>query len=907
MRTFLDQAAEQIIQSERDFESIKIVVPSNRAILFLKHALKQQLDRPHFAPKICAIDQFVGELSGLKKAAPTELLLRLYEVYLQNTPIDQQESFQQYLSWAEILLKEFNEMDANLVDTKALFKALEAYKALAAWNVQTPLEQDLVKHYLKFNQALPALYQNLYQVLLEEEEGYSGMRYREAVSNIEYYLEANHEHHFFIGFNALNKAEEFLFQEFLAQQKATLLWDIDSSFYEDWEHPAGHFIRQYFKQWPGLKNLKQPSWGAHFEEEKVIEIIGLPKNISQVQWATQLLEKKFSKGVALVLGEESSLTPMLASLNETHEPWNVTMGFPLAETPAATFFDLFFKLHQEVKSDTYDFFTLQDLLSAAQCDALLSSYQQEMQPQMRKFQKQKQFQIPVDKLIGTVETGAFKHLLFAPFYDVETFIERLQQLASHFKTFWAKTKSDFIIAGHFENIEHLFEAMQLHLQQYSFVKTLADLHFIFQKLLQKEKLSFSGNPLEGLQIMGLLETRLLDFETVIVTHLNEGVLPAGKTSYSWIPFSLKKQFEMPTFVEQDYLYSYHFFRLLQRAKNIFLLYNSTSEGLYGGEKSRFLYQLEYLKKPKHKLRFSQPKVEITRQSLPFPKVEKSTEVMTQLHTLASSGFSPSSLTTFWRDPYQFYERYLLKIQPHQPIEKTLQANEKGTLMHAVLESLYAPYVGQTLSVSDYDALQKNVLPILLQSFQKEFGNTYTIKGKNYLLFQSMKGLLLHFLNDEQKWVAQGNQLKIIALEKAVEGFVMLPDRGIKIKLKGFVDRIDQANGQVRIIDYKTGSVLPKNLEIDQWDNLFADSSKSPLFQVLLYGYLLQSEFKNQNMCAGIIPFKTYTNSFLEAKLISEKQKFTIVFSDTECRAFEVQLCKLLSSLFDPKIPFLPTR
>ena len=905
MHTFLDHAAKQIIQSERDFESIKIVVPSNRAILFLKNALKKQLDRPDFAPEICAVDQFIGELSGLKKVSSTELLLLFYEVYLQNTPKEQQESFQQYLSWAEILLKEFSEMDANLVDTKALFKALEAYKDLASWNVQTLPEQDLLHRYLEFNQALPKLYQKLYQVLLQKEEGYSGMRYREAVSNIEYYLEASHKYHFFIGFNALNKAEEFLFQEFLAQQKASFLWDIDSSFYEDWDHPAGHFIRQYFKQWPGLKHQKKPHWESHFDKEKIIEIIGLPKNISQAQWATQLLEGVQTSGTALVLGEESLLTPTLASLNETNEPSNVTMGFPLAETPAASFFDLFFELHQEVRKNTYDFFILQDLLSAAQCEDLLASQQQAMHPLMKKFRKQKKFKIPADKLKGTDESSALKNLLFAPFSDIGIFVDRLKQLASEFKTFWAKTKSDLIFAYHFENIRQIFEAMQSLLEQYPFAYTLADVRFIFQNLLQKEKLSFSGNPLEGLQIMGLLETRLLDFETIIITHLNEGILPAGKTTNGWIPFSLKKQFEMPTFVEQDYLYSYHFFRLLQRAKNIFLLYNTTPEGLYGGEKSRFLYQLEYLKKPNHTIRFSQPKVELKKQQLPFPRVEKSEEVMAQLHSMANSGFSPSSLTTFWRDPYQFYERYLLKIQPYQPLENTLQANEKGTLMHAVLEALYAPHVGQTLCVSDYDALQKKVPSLLLQAFQKEFSDAYTIQGKNYLLFQSMKSLLIHFLQGEQKWVAEGNQLKIIALEKAVEGYVTLPNSTDKIKLKGFVDRIDQVNGQVRIIDYKTGQVSSKNLVIDDWNNLFEDSSKSPLFQVLLYGYLLQSEFKNQSMWAGIIPFKTYTNPFIEVKMHSEKQKYTIEFSASECKAFEEQLRHFLSILFDPKIPFLP--
>ena len=904
MHTFLAHAATQIIDSKRGFDTLKIIVPSNRAILFLKEALKAKLNRPHLAPEICSIENFIEELSGLKKRDSAALLLQFYDIYSQNVAPKKQESFDQYLGWGEVILHEFNEMDANLVETNALFKALEDYRALESWTAESLSQQDLLKHFLHFNKLLPTLYKKLYRALLEEEQGYTGMRYREAVANIEHYFQAHDKHHYFIGFNALNKAEEFLFQEFLAQQQATIIWDIDATFYEDGEHPAGHFIRQYFNTWPVLKKEKPPQWETTFKEEKSIELVGLPKNIAQAQYAAQILAQPANGSTALVLGEESLLRPTLSALDPNTSEWNVTMGLPLEQTAAATFFGSFMKLHENSNSDQLDFYQLQNLLATAQCQSLLEVHQIEMRGLMQTFRKQKQFQIAYREIEKAIATShPLLSLLFAPFTTVSEFIVRAADISVLFAAYWKKLGDDRLEASCFEKMHDLFNALQPLVASYPFVTTMATLRLFYDKLLQQHKISFAGNPLEGLQIMGLLETRLLDFETLIITNVNEGILPAGKATFSWIPFSVKKQFGMPTFIEQDYLYSYHFFRLLQRAKKIYLLYNATPEGLYGGEKSRFLYQLEYLKMPQHKLQKKQPQIAVKWQPVQRTPVAKTPEILTQLNQLAKSGFSPSSLTTFWRDSYQFYERYILKIEPQQPIEKTLQANEKGTLMHAVLETLYAPFVQQELRVENYDPLIKNVAPLLLEHFQQEFGSAYQIKGKNFLLFESMKKLLEHFLKEEQKAVAEGQVLKILALEKEVSGEIAIANSQTKIKLKGHVDRIDQCDGVLRIVDYKTGTVTPSSLEIASWSSLLEDPKKSPLFQVLLYGYMLPPEWKDHIVCAGIIPFKTFSNRFLPAQLGKGNQKKWIGFSTAELQEFESQLASLLFSLFDSKTPF----
>ena len=495
-------------------------------------------------------------------------------------------------------------------------------------------------------------------------------------------------------------------------------------------------------------------------------------------------------------------------------------------------------------------------------------------------------------------------LLFKPIDGVADFLKRTIELSLHFVDFFSSKGSNQLLASFFKKQQAIFENLQNLIDTYPFIIRLTELRLLYQNIVNQEKIPFAGDPLQGLQIMGLLETRLLDFDTIVITNVNEGILPSGKSFSSWIPFAVKKAFEMPTFVEKDYLYAYHFFRLLQRAKRVYLLYNSISEGINGGEKSRFIYQLEYLKKAKHKLHYSQLDIGLSPKKNNFSEVQKTPEIVNQLWEMATSGFSPSSLTTFWRDPSLFYERYLLKINPIQPLEQTLQANQKGTLMHAVLEQLYTPFVQQELRIEHYNKMLKNVSPLVDELFQKEFGSSYSPKGKNYLLFESIIRLIKHFLEEEQKWIANDNHLKIIAVERKIEGFFSLPQSNKKIKFKGYIDRIDQANDVLRIVDYKTGNVNSKQLQIDRWENLLDDPNKSPVFPGLLYSYMLKSEFENRIFCAGVIPFKTLKNNFIPAKIGSERLKKLITFSKEENEAFAAQLSILLDQLFDVNIPFI---
>ena len=274
-------------------------------------------------------------------------------------------------------------------------------------------------------------------------------------------------------------------------------------------------------------------------------------------------------------------------------------------------------------------------------------------------------------------------------------------------------------------------------------------------LLKTETLDFEGDPTQGLQIMGLLETRMLDFDRVIVTHLNEGQMPAGNRINSFLPFEVKKEFGIPTFLEKEAIYAYHFYRLLQRSQDIYLLYNATQEGLSEGIPSRFIYQLEHFCLPKHHF----VKKQLHANLITFPKKErevaKSPELLDRLQKIAAAGFSPSALSLYLRDPMRFYEERVLGIEPILSSESMVSHKDQGTILHAVLESLFTPFQNRDLSEKDYDQMLEKLPKVLEAQFESIYGNSTSLQGKNHLIYQVLLAHCNRFLHYEKELVAEG--------------------------------------------------------------------------------------------------------------------------------------------------------
>ena len=408
--------------------------------------------------------------------------------------------------------------------------------------------------------------------------------------------------------------------------------------------------------------------------------------------------------------------------------------------------------------------------------------------------------------------------------------------------------------------------------------------------------------------MGMLESRVLDFETVIISSVNEGILPAGKSNNSFIPFDVKIENGLPTYKEKDAVYTYHFYRLLQRAKNIYIIYNTEADVLNGGEKSRFITQLEIEKLHPIQKYIVAPKVPSLQTTL--KTIKKSEAVLIRLKSLAEKGFSPSSLTNYMRNPIEFYNEKVLGIKSYEEVEETVAANTLGTVIHETLEEFYKPVINDVLTQKHLDFMKKSIGHTVKKHFNSYYKEGDMTTGKNLIIFEIAKRYVHNFLNKEIETVKAGNIIKIVALEKEIKIPIQIPKLDFPVYLKGKVDRIDNYNGITRIIDYKTGKVEQSKVEIVEWDDITTDYDKySKSFQILAYAYMLhETQPFSGDVEAGIISFKNLQGNYF---LKFAKKDKSGKGASKECNiskeimeAFDVQLKGLILEICDPEIDFV---
>lgn len=904
MKSFLDEIAQEIVSSNHPFESIKIVVPSRRASLFLKNALARQIQKPAFAPEIVSIENFVEELSGLKKVPPVELIFEFYASYKQLSSQDHNDTFDQFLGWAPTILSDFNEMDAHLVDAKSFFDFQFSLQEMTQWT-KSENQNKIVHNHIEFWRLMPDLYAELNERLQQQQQGTLGFIFREAVANLEFYLEQNNKQHFFVGFNALNESESQIIQEFISRNKGSVHWDIDQYFYQDKVHAASKFIRQYHKSWKSLRS-KPVSFQNNYEKSKKIEIIGVSKNIAQAKYAAQLAGKLSTEfpeeKTAVVLGNESLLTPALSAIEGDELGWNVTMGYPLDGTPTSDFFELFFQLHVNTKNQFFFYKNLKSLLSTPWCLPLLQFHQLDFEKSLKDIESKNLYRFPQNKLLTHKDPTSIDHCFFGPFKTIAHFIDRLIRICDHFILFLEQSKEETaaLHLSYFQKFKKLFNQLKIMHHKHPFVEELSLLILVYRTLTKGEKIDFLGEPLEGIQFMGLLETRLLDFDNLIITNLNEGILPAGKKNSSFLPFDLKKKFNLPTFLENDAIYTYHFYRLIQRAKRVYLLYNNQSDGLNSGEMSRFLYQLKYQKHPAHTIDEKQLILDYHTPEAPALQIKKTENIQHRLRTIAEKGFSPSSLSLYLRNPLDFYYQRVLGIKEKTSMESTINNMDKGNLVHEVVEKLYLPYKNQILKPADFDQMKELLLPLMEKSYQSIYHGTQKKTGRNLIIFEVLKKSIIDFLNLEKKYVSEGNQIKILHLEQEFEQKIQLPGMDFNIKLIGVVDRIDLFNDTLRIIDYKTGMIQPKQLKLPHWDVFNQDTDYAYLFQILLYSFAQKSLLsQHKNAAAGIISFRNLPQYFMSFS----QQKDDNALNSENLSRFESTLIQIISEIFDSEINF----
>lgn len=915
MTSFIQDVVIDLKKKNYNFSDTMFVLPSKRAGLFLRETISQHLNETIFSPEILSIEEFVERVSGLDYISNSELVFQFYESYLENTPKGDIEPFDKFSKWGQILIQDFNEIDRYLIEPKQVFEYLSAIKEIEHqhWSLdENPTTQ--IKNYLVFWKRLGSYYHDLKKRLSDKNLGYQGMVYKNAADKIKDYAQhQNTNQHVFLGFNALNTAEEQIIQHLLEHKLAAIYWDIDKTFVENTIHDAGLFIRHHLKSWKHFKNHPL-NWPTEFySDNKNINIIGTPKNIGQVKYVGHLLSKlDYShvdlKKTAIVLGDETLLLPLLNSLPEEVNRVNITMGLPLHLTPMASLFEDLFKLHQTTSKSLY-YKDVLKILENPYIGMLLKSKEEDASKTLSAYIKKNNIiYLQPQQLIGhTTNHKAQINQIFSSWDDNVTLsISRCNFLILGLKEVLEAEKNINQL-----NLEYLFKYSTIfnELERlnklFKHIDNVKTLHSLFRELSKNETLDFKGEPLEGLQIMGMLETRALDFETVIITSVNEGLLPAGKSDGSFIPFDVKIENKLPTYKEKDAVYTYHFYRMLQRAKNIYIIYNTEPDVLNGGEKSRFITQLITEKKHDVIQNIISPKVPM--HNVKLRQIKKTPSVVMALDNLFIKGLSPSSLTNYIRNPIDFYSEKILGINELETVEEHVAYNTLGTVIHNSLEDFYKPFEGVILTLEYLKAMKKKIDNTVNRHFDIEFKSGDVSRGKNLIIYEISKRYISNFLDTEIAEVKAGNVIKILAIETENQTPIYIKEINKTVNLKGKVDRVDSYNGRTRIIDYKTGRVEQGKVEIVNWDDILTDYDKySKSFQVLMYAYLMRESDKiTFPLEAGIISFKNLGSGFLKfaTKPSTNSRKKIQLISEETLDAFEKQLKLLIIELNNPDIPF----
>ena len=907
--TFLDAFAQELIRChDFHFDKVLVVLPNKRAKLFLWEALKKKSEQPFFAPRIISVEEFVSELSELDSLDTIDLLFHFYEVYQktchqENSSI---EPFDVFANWAKMLLSDFNEIDRYLLPPDNVFNYLKNIEDIKHWSVDASRRTELIDRYLRFWELMPLYYKELNALLLAKKLGYQGMIYRKAVANLPSEISKLAETTiYFAGFNALNQAEEKIIQLLLNEKIAKVYWDIEATFLEDPYHDAGYFARKIKKSWPYYHSHPYEWIQNEFVEKKKISIVSTPQNVGQAKIVGELVEQMIADGVdltktAIVLGDEQLLQPVLFALPQTVGPLNITMGYKSKSNPVQLFVQKWFALHFNAfqKSAKNPVFYHKDFIEIF-TNPLVSGHEEAKLLVQKVVRNNLSFISSSFLLQDVALNDPFIILLSKPFSpDVADVLERISQVIFHLKDRFVLEK-DTISQTFLFSVFQTLQKVKNYVSMYSFINTIEQLFVLYKELIQVAEVSFEGEPLRGLQIMGVLESRVLDFEHVIITSVNEGVFPSGKMTESFIPYDVKREYGLPTTKEKDAIYTYHFYHLLQRAQNIHLIYDSSNEGANNGEKSRFITQLLIEPQKNHE-------IETITYFAPTPtkayqpiEVEKSPTMQQELRNLAENrGFSPTALTSFIRNPIDFYFQKVLHIREIDEVEESVAANTLGTIMHNVLENIYTPFVGKYLKVADFDAMKKQVDEEINNQFKIEYSNVEKKEGKNFLFYEVAKSNILYFLNFEQREVAQGTTIFIEGLETNLTGVFESEILPYPVRINGKVDRIEIRNNTLRIIDYKTGNVTPSQLKLKNNADIMSSLKYDKAIQLLMYAYMYQQTYGNRPLEVGIFSFKKKAENYM---LLSIDASQEIVAQNIE--TYKDQLIQLVANILNPSEAF----
>ena len=944
VNSFLEQVATRLHRVYgKDLHRFCIVFPNIRAGLFFRKYLAQLSANPVWAPAFRSLDSLFEEITGWTQADHLSLIFDLFRAFKHHKPTD--ESFENFYFWGEMLLEDFDDVDKQLVHVKNLFRNLADIKEIDGLfdNYMTDRQKEAIRLFWQdFNDGNKGMFKNdfetiwslLYPVyetfkhsLKKKSAGYEGMIQREAVRlmNDGIDLNASFDKYVFIGFNALTKCEARFFSLLKKQQKAIFFWDYDDYYLRNEWHEAGAFMRENIKLFSpecnfDTNNLEHPS--------KHIEIISVPSETGQPKLAGQLLENIYAREgenmdwirAAVVLPDEYLLLPMLSMLPDVASYVNITMGYPFTCSPANSLFERLALLQQHCRINAGGArFYHQDV-----CLILQHPYIQTVIPD--EAASIIKYIIEHNRIyVEAPTTGWLLQDIFKRCTHALEFTEYMLNIVSKIADDTPNPASEgdgdggrglylYTLTTALQRIRDVLVTNGIDMEIQVFCRLL-------RKVFASLKIPFSGEPLRGLQLMGMLETRSLDFDHVIILSMNEGIFPKGTPRQSFIPYNLRKGFGLTTSEQRDAVSAYHFYRLIQRATNVYLIYNSAATDLNSGEMSRYLTQLIY-----------EPAFNVQRRNFTFninigsdhPIIKERTDETRQIlgMYLAESdetdvrksltkSLSPSALNSYMDCPLKFYFRYVEGLKEKDEVIDEIDHSVFGKLLHKTMELIYRPLMKTVITADVLTDIQRDGKTIqreLLKAFAEEYFHTgqiadEDITGRNIIIREVLLKYIRRIIEIDKK-VAP---FTILSLEEPLR--VRLPIRKDgytrSLNMRGFIDRLDCVHDTVRIIDYKTGNAQRSFSSVA---DLF-DSSKTgnhAVMQTLTYACMTRmAHDEYPRICSGLYVLKDIFDDDFDPRIHKSRQSPIENYFDV-AEEFEIELNRLLSEIFLSDQPFTQT-
>jgi hypothetical protein len=935
MHSFLKDTAQRILADYSALDQVILVLPNRRAGLFIGKHLGNLIDKPHWMPQIKTIEDVFYTYAENKPADQLTLIFELYKIYTGIHP--RAETFDRFYYWGEMILKDFNDLDNFLVNAEKLYHQLEEIKTLEndfsyLTENQIKLIQEFWKSFeikdkahqekfLKFWKLLRPLYGKFRAGLSASGLAYSGMLYRQVVEQLDQ-LTRPDKQYVFIGFNAFSLAEEKLIKHFIKEFGADILWDFDSYYVEDSRQEAGLFFREYRKD-----KILGPTFPGeikcHITEKKAkIHVHATPLKINQANLTGKLLEncgpEEPLEETVIILPDEQMLFPILHNLPDSIDKVNVTMGYPVKNAPAYGFLESLLDLQKYVslKEGQIVFYhkPVRGILASTYFRSINNEF---VIRELSTIEETNQVYIPAEKLAAG---GDFFKLIFNKVQAGDLF----SYLKGVIKTLVNLLDLPELQQNYFYQCYKQLTRLDELFNQQGDISVGHDFFMrLFKQVFREVKLPFEGEPLEGLQVMGVLESRNLDFRRLIICNMNEGSFPPSSTMNSMVPFNLRRAFGLPVQEQNDSIYAYTFYRLLHRAEEVHLIYTTESDEGKAGEKSRYIQQLalesglELMEKTVFVPVDLQPGNPII-----IPKSKKILDILKKYEVSEENEkqerLSPSSINVWLDCRLKFYFQYIAGIREREDVQEKIDPAVFGNLAHYSLEFLYKGFRDRKgifhLDKEDFSDLRKNWIgPSVEMAIKKHFSlskeENIQLSGQLIIARDVLQRYIHRLLEVDEAYAP----FDIISLEGSKDYFANIPIKlplGDKlIGLRGIIDRVDRIGETIRLIDYKSGADKKDFTDIPSLFDRDNKSRNKAAMQTMMYGLLYQetSGGKISNpLKPAVFNLKDIFDEDFSPYLMMgfpRKHKEEINCYQEFEEPFLSALEEVLTEIFNPEIPF----